>query len=85
MEDKLSRRFGLSNARQANLAASTQIKPDFDHQDLLESVQDLSGRQTATEGTKLLFEADPQTISQEGDENMSFDPRLDPVKDRTQI
>jgi hypothetical protein len=32
MEDKLSRRFGLSNAWQANLAASTQIKPDFDHQ-----------------------------------------------------
>jgi hypothetical protein len=33
----LSRRFGLSNARQANLAASTQIKPDFNHQDLLET------------------------------------------------
>ena len=66
MEDKLSRRLGLSDTRQANLAASTLIKPD-------------------TEGTKLLFEADPQTISQEGDKNMSFDPRLDPVKDRTQI
>jgi hypothetical protein len=47
MEDKLCqlcRRFGLSDTRQANLAASTQIKPNFDHQDLLESVQDLSGR-----------------------------------------
>ena len=44
MEDKLSRRFGLSNARQTNLATATQIKPDFNHQDLLESVQDLSGR-----------------------------------------
>jgi hypothetical protein len=44
MEDKLSRCFGLSNARQANLATSTEVKPDFDHQDLLESVQDLSGR-----------------------------------------
>jgi hypothetical protein len=44
MEDKLSRRLGLSDTRQANLAASTLIKPDFDHQDLLESVQDLSRR-----------------------------------------
>jgi hypothetical protein len=26
MEDKLCRRFGLSDTRQANLAASTQIK-----------------------------------------------------------
>jgi hypothetical protein len=38
------RRFELSDARQANLAASTQIKPNFDHQDLHESVQDFSGR-----------------------------------------
>ena len=44
MEDQLSRRLGLSDAWQANLAAWTQIKPNFDHQDLLESVQDLSGR-----------------------------------------
>ena len=44
MEDQLSRRLGLSDAREANLAAWTQIKPDLDHQDLLESVQDLSGR-----------------------------------------
>ena len=44
MEDKLSRRLRLSDARQANSAASTQIEPDLDHQDLLESVQDLSGR-----------------------------------------
>jgi hypothetical protein len=43
MEEKLSRRFGLSDTRQAHLAASTQIKPDVDHQDLLERVQDLSG------------------------------------------
>jgi hypothetical protein len=43
MEDKLSWRFGLGDPRQTDLAASTQIEPDFNHQDLLESVQDLSG------------------------------------------
>ena len=37
MEDQLSRRLGLKRrAGQANLAAWTQIKPDLDHQDLLE-------------------------------------------------
>jgi hypothetical protein len=44
MEDKLGRRFGLSDPRQTDLAASAQIKPDFDHQDLPEGVQDLNGR-----------------------------------------
>ena len=34
----------MSDARQADLAASAQIEPDFDQKDLLEGVQDLSGR-----------------------------------------
>jgi hypothetical protein len=43
MEDKLRRRFGLGDPRQTDLTSSAQIEPDFNHQDLLESVQDLSG------------------------------------------
>jgi hypothetical protein len=42
MEDELSVRFGLRDSRRTDLAASAQIKPDFDYQDLPESVQDLS-------------------------------------------
>ncbi|MDX6457772.1 MAG: hypothetical protein QOE55_1469 [Acidobacteriaceae bacterium] len=36
MEAKLSWRFGLGDPRQTDLAASTQIEPDFNHRDLLE-------------------------------------------------
>jgi hypothetical protein len=42
----------LSDARQADLAASAQIEPDFDQKDLLEGVQDLSGRM---QGKDILF------------------------------
>jgi hypothetical protein len=31
MEDKLSRHFGLGDARQTDPAASAQIEPDFNH------------------------------------------------------
>jgi hypothetical protein len=48
-------------------------------------VNDLGWSQTAGYGAQLLLQANPQTITQEGNQDVGFHTSLDPVKDRPQF
>ena len=48
-------------------------------------MNDLGWSQTAGYGAQLLLQANPQTITQEGNQDVGFYTSLDPVKDRPQV
>jgi hypothetical protein len=65
-------------------APFAQIEPDFNKDDPLEGVNDLGWSETSGGGTQLLLQADPETVAEEGDQHVGFNPSLKPVKDRAQ-
>jgi hypothetical protein len=53
-------------------------KPDFNHEDSFEAVQNLSWRETVAAALSLRFETDLQAIAQEDDQDVNFDSPSDP-------
>src|SRR5262245_3175373 len=49
-------------------------KPDFHHFDATKLVEQLAWAQGRGAGLEFVFEAYPQTVSQEGDHDVGFDP-----------
>ena len=49
-----------------------------------EGVNDLGWSETSGGGAQLLLQADPETVAEEGDQDVGFNPLLKPVKDRPQ-
>jgi hypothetical protein len=75
----------LGDAGQADLAALTQVEPNFDHQDLLEAVQHLRRGEAAGDGFEFVLQTDPEAVAQEGDQNMGFDPGLKLMPDGAKV
>jgi len=74
--------FGLSDAFQADAAASAKLEPDFHHLNAGKLVEQLPWGQRRCAGFKFVPEAHPQTVSQEGDHDVGFDPLGGEVPDR---
>ena len=66
--------FGLSNPFQADAPAGSQLEPDFDHLDAPKLVKQLPRGQGGGAGLEFMFETHPQTVAQECDHEVSFDP-----------
>jgi hypothetical protein len=84
MQDKLVLSFWLGDARQTNPAPFAQIEPDFNQDNALEGVNDLGWSETTGSGAQLLLQADPETVAEEGDQDVGFNPSLESVKNRPQ-
>jgi hypothetical protein len=58
--------FSFRDAGQAQLAALAKVEPDLDHQDGAEALQGASRSDGFGHHFQLLFETNPQAITQEG-------------------
>jgi hypothetical protein len=85
VQDELLLSLGLGDTRQTNPAAFAEIEPDFDKDDLLKTVNDLGWSETSGGDAQLLVQADPETVTQESNQDVGFDTSLNPVKDWPQI
>jgi len=65
---------GLGDPFQADAAAGWRLEPDFDHLDAAKLVKQLPWGQGGGTGLEFMFQTHPQTVSQESDHEVSFDP-----------
>ena len=75
--------FGLSDAFQADAAASAKLEPDFHHLNAGKLIEQLPWRQRGRAGSKFVLKTHPQAVSQEGDHDVGFDALRGEVPDRT--
>jgi hypothetical protein len=85
VQDELLLSLWLSDTRQTNPAAFAEIEPDFDKDDLLKRMNDLGWSETSGGGPQFLLQTDPETVTQESNQDVGFDPSRNPVKDGPQI
>ena len=75
--------FSFGDAGQAKLTAIAKVEPNLHHQDEAKALQGAGRGDGFSHHFKLLLEADPQAIAQEGHQDMSLDAALDTVPDGT--
>ena len=75
--------FSFGDAGQAKLTAIAKVEPNLHHQDEAKALQGAGRGDGFGHHFKLLLEADPQAIAQEGHQDMSLDAALDTVPDGT--